>query len=142
MLSGILAGLSLNSHAAITDDPAGKNTKDGTAQEEQLTVYGRPIVQKPGSATVIGSEDMQKHGGNDFGTLMRYQPLIGATGSSSGSGAGKSGFDRAATPAITFAAWKATASASRSTAFRCRMPPAAAMWAAPGWIPSASAAII
>ncbi|VVA46819.1 putative hemoglobin and hemoglobin-haptoglobin-binding protein 3 precursor [Serratia ficaria] len=95
MLSGILAGLSLNSHAAITDDPAGKNTKDGTAQEEQLTVYGRPIVQKPGSATVIGSEDMQKHGGNDFGTLMRYQPLIGATGSSSGSGAGKSGFDRA-----------------------------------------------
>jgi hypothetical protein len=32
-------------------------------------------------------------GANDFGSIMRYEPLISATGASGGSGNGKSGFD-------------------------------------------------
>jgi len=50
--------------------------------------------KKPGSKTTITAAEMQQKGGNNFGTIMRYEPLITATGSSGGSGNGKSGFDR------------------------------------------------
>lgn len=46
------------------------------------------------NAHTISAEDLEKTGATDFGTIMRYEPLIGATGSGSGSGTGKSGFDR------------------------------------------------
>ena len=69
---------------------------------------------------------MQKKGGNDFGTIMRYEPLISATGSSGGSSAAKAASIAAAIPATTFVVWKVTASASTSTASRSPTPLAAA----------------
>ncbi|KFC77593.1 TonB-dependent receptor domain-containing protein [Ewingella americana] len=62
--------------------------------EDVMTITETLPDKKPGSKTSISAADMQKNGGNDFGTIMRYQPLISATGSSGGSGNGKSGFDR------------------------------------------------
>ncbi len=65
------------------------------SHEEVMTVTETLPDKKPGSKTTISAADMQKKGGNDFGSIMRYEPLISATGSSGGSGNGKSGFDRA-----------------------------------------------
>lgn len=54
-----------------------------------------PVIEnKSGTITTITAQDMQKKGGNDFGSIMRYEPLISATGVSGGSSSGKSGFDR------------------------------------------------
>lgn len=51
---------------------------------------------KPEDVTTqsISADDLKKIGGNNFGTIMRYQPLISASGVNSGSRNGKSGFDR------------------------------------------------
>ena len=51
---------------------------------------------KPQDVTTqsISADDLKKTGGNNFGTIMRYQPLISASGVNSGSRNGKSGFDR------------------------------------------------
>lgn len=51
---------------------------------------------KPEDVTTqsISAEELKRIGGNNFGTIMRYQPLISASGVNSGSGNGKSGFDR------------------------------------------------
>lgn len=66
---------------------------DSTSNEPVLTV----TAPKPqaGNKTTITAQELQKRGANDFGSIMRYEPLISATGSSGGSSAGKSGFDRA-----------------------------------------------
>ncbi len=66
--------------------------KDSTG--EILTVYAPMLDDRPGSTTTLSASEMQKNGGNDFGSIMRYQPLISATGSSTGSSSGKSGYDR------------------------------------------------
>lgn len=50
---------------------------------------------KAGSKTTISASELQQRGANDFGSIMRYEPLISATGSAGGSSSGKSGFDRA-----------------------------------------------
>lgn len=50
---------------------------------------------KAGNKTTLSAADLQKRGANDFGSIMRYEPLISATGSAGGSSSGKSGFDRA-----------------------------------------------
>lgn len=42
----------------------------------------------------ISADQLKKMGANNFGGIMRYQPLISAFGSNSGSRNGKSGFDR------------------------------------------------
>ncbi|MCA6998070.1 TonB-dependent receptor domain-containing protein [Dickeya solani] len=119
MLTGILTGLACPTLAADTNTAASsitttsstattssptttdRGTKkaapaDNTAAAssgDQMTVMS-PRVTKPGTTITMTDSDMQKHGGNDFGSIMRYQPLVSATGVSGGSGAGKSGFDR------------------------------------------------
>ncbi|WP_333498917.1 TonB-dependent receptor domain-containing protein [Kluyvera sp. CHPC 1.2972] len=73
------------------------DTQDKTAavdSAEQMTVTAPAPVLKPGSQHAISAQELQDKGANDFGSIMRYEPLIGATGSSGGSGNGKSGFDR------------------------------------------------
>ncbi len=50
---------------------------------------------KAGNKTTISANELQKRGANDFGSIMRYEPLISATGSAGGSSSGKSGFARA-----------------------------------------------
>ncbi|WP_455844475.1 TonB-dependent receptor domain-containing protein [Pantoea agglomerans] len=66
---------------------------DSTSDEPVLTVTAPK--QQAGNKTTITAQELQKRGANDFGSIMRYEPLISATGSSGGSSAGKSGFDRA-----------------------------------------------
>ncbi|WP_241586920.1 TonB-dependent receptor domain-containing protein [Rosenbergiella epipactidis] len=63
-------------------------------QDETLVVTGVTPKIEANNKVVVSAKQMQKNGSNDFGTLMRYQPLVSATGSSGGSGSGKSGFDR------------------------------------------------
>jgi len=72
-----------------------KNLTEKTTQnEEEITVVAPVIEKHAGTLTTISAQDMQKKGGNDFGSIMRYEPLISATGVSGGSSSGKSGFDR------------------------------------------------
>lgn len=81
--------------AEQTDDSAAKARQQNTPQDDAVMTVLSPEVKKvAGSSVTINAADMQQRGGNNFGTIMRYQPLIGAVGSSSGSSTGKSGFDR------------------------------------------------
>jgi hemoglobin/transferrin/lactoferrin receptor protein len=64
------------------------------ASDEAVLTVTAP-KQQAGNKTTITAQELQKRGANDFGSIMRYEPLISATGSSGGSSAGKSGFDRA-----------------------------------------------
>lgn len=51
-------------------------------------------TKQPGSSTEITAQEMLRDGGTHFGNIMRYQPLISAPGSISGSSTGKSSWDR------------------------------------------------
>ncbi|WP_455816239.1 TonB-dependent receptor domain-containing protein [Pseudomonas cerasi] len=76
--------------AQTTTSPA-ENTAD---TKGEMTVISPRVPLQAGSKTSVTAEQMQKKGTTDFGSVMRYQPLISATGVSGGSSAGKSGFDR------------------------------------------------
>ncbi len=81
LLTGILTGVALNSMAA--DSTTGNNALSGkspdssaakTGQTDDVMVVNSPkIEKKAGSSTTITAADMQKEGGNNFGTIMRYQ---------------------------------------------------------------------
>ncbi|MBM7345205.1 TonB-dependent receptor domain-containing protein [Pantoea coffeiphila] len=79
---------------AQAETSATANTAAEISNEQgTMTVTAQAPLQG-GSKTTITAEQMQKNGTTDFGSVMRYQPLISATGVSGGSTAGKSGFDR------------------------------------------------
>lgn len=81
--------------AEKTDESAADTLPKNTPQDDAVMTVLSPEVKKvAGTSVTINAADMQQRGGNNFGTIMRYQPLIGAVGSSSGSSTGKSGFDR------------------------------------------------
>jgi len=81
--------------AEQTDESSAKARQQNTPQDDAVMTVLSPEVKKvAGSSVTLNAADMQQRGGNNFGTIMRYQPLIGAVGSSSGSSSGKSGFDR------------------------------------------------
>lgn len=61
---------------------------------EEMVVTARAPELRAGSDRTLNADDLQKKGANDFGSIMRYEPLISATGARGGSGNGKSGFDR------------------------------------------------
>ncbi|TCL02914.1 hemoglobin/transferrin/lactoferrin receptor protein [Sodalis ligni] len=111
VLTGAIVSVLSTESYADNNDALILNTQDATAKEnnkpaapeqsaikqqnqETLTVTAPRIKNKAGSQTTLSAAELQKNGGTDFGTIMRYQPLISATGASGGSGAGKSGFDR------------------------------------------------
>ncbi len=77
--------------AADTSAVSGEAVDDTS---EQMTVTAPAPVQKAGSEHSISARELEDKGANDFGSIMRYEPLISATGASGGSGNGKSGFDR------------------------------------------------
>nr|WP_192457152.1 TonB-dependent receptor [Musicola keenii] len=100
ILTGVLSGLACQTLAAETStaEETTRKTEKSAADKsqptgDQITVLS-PRVKKPGTTMTVTEEEIRKNGGNDFGSVMRYQPLVGATGSSGGSGSGKSGFDR------------------------------------------------
>ncbi len=59
-----------------------------------MTVTASTPKKEAGSKTSITADELQRKGANDFGSVMRYEPLISATGVNGGSSNGKSGFDR------------------------------------------------
>lgn len=89
-LWGALIASVFNANAEVKKTSLEKTTQS----EEEITVVAPVIENKSGTITTITAQDMQKKGGNDFGSIMRYEPLISATGVSGGSSSGKSGFDR------------------------------------------------
>lgn len=68
--------------------------RQAKTNEPVITVTAPEVVNVAGSRTTITAAEMQQRGGNDFGSIMRNQLMIGATGTSGGSSDGKSGFDR------------------------------------------------
>ncbi|TKI05189.1 TonB-dependent receptor domain-containing protein [Martelella alba] len=74
------------------EKPPVKAAKKKTAGETITVTAQAP--KKAGTQITVTAADMQKKGATDFGSVMRYEPLISATGSSAGSSVGKSGFDR------------------------------------------------
>ncbi|MGO1171158.1 MAG: TonB-dependent receptor domain-containing protein [Serratia liquefaciens] len=89
-LWGALIASAFNANAEVKKTSLEKTTQS----EEEITVVAPVIENKSGIIITITAQDMQKKGGNDFGSIMRYEPLISATGVSGGSSSGKSGFDR------------------------------------------------
>ncbi|MGK3111618.1 TonB-dependent receptor domain-containing protein [Candidatus Pantoea formicae] len=81
------------SYAASDDTTLAVSSEKFTYSEPSLTVTAPK--QQAGNKTTITASELQRRGANDFGSIMRYEPLISATGSSGGSSSGKSGFDRA-----------------------------------------------
>lgn len=62
--------------------------------QDEITVYAPPRRDKPDNRFSISAGDMTRNGSQDFGSVMRYQPLVSATGAPGGSSNGRSGFDR------------------------------------------------
>lgn len=105
ILSAILSGTAFAGHAADSNTTSttktentasSKTTTAGTLSKDetpaQMTVWSPKI--EPGSKVTISADEMQKNGVNDFSNVMRYQPLISANGSASGTSSGKSSYDR------------------------------------------------
>ncbi|PRD16869.1 TonB-dependent receptor domain-containing protein [Pantoea coffeiphila] len=80
-------------YAQAETSATAKTAAESSNEQGTMTVTAQAPLQG-GSKTTITAEQMQKNGTTDFGSVMRYQPLISATGVSGGSTAGKSGFDR------------------------------------------------
>ncbi|HDH0705742.1 TPA: TonB-dependent receptor plug domain-containing protein, partial [Klebsiella aerogenes] len=88
LATSLLAAIAQNAAiAAVTQD----NTTDSA---EQMVVTAPAPQLKAGNEHSVSAQELQDKGANDFGSIMRYEPLISATGASGGSGNGKSGFDR------------------------------------------------
>ena len=103
--SVLLSSLVTAGFAVGADNQADKVT--AAASSDTLTLAAKKQTREPvmvvsapqpekeaGTKTTITAEEMQKKGASDFGSIMRYEPLISATGVSGGASAGKSGFDR------------------------------------------------
>ena len=88
--SSLAVGLTLTLAlpAIAADKPNDQNDID------TITVTAHEATKKPGTNTEISEQDIRRDGGTNFGTIMRYQPLISASGSISGSSSGKSSWDR------------------------------------------------
>lgn len=76
--------------AENTGDHSHKSSEQTNAS---ITVIATVPPDKVATET-FSSEQLKRIGANDFGSIMRYQPLISAPFSSAGSGNGKSSFDR------------------------------------------------
>ncbi|MDT8850572.1 TonB-dependent receptor [Pantoea dispersa] len=81
------------SYAASDSSTLARSAENNSSNEPVMTVTAPK--QQAGSKTTLTASDLQKRGANDFGSIMRYEPLVSATGAAGGSSAGKSGFDRA-----------------------------------------------
>ncbi len=98
ILSALLSGTAFAGHAADssttsttkTESTASTLNKGETPAE--MTVWSPKI--EPGTKVTISADEMQKNGVNDFGNVMRYQPLISANGAAGGTSTGKSSYDR------------------------------------------------
>jgi hemoglobin/transferrin/lactoferrin receptor protein len=70
------------------------NNNTNQTHDDVMTVTAHETTKKLGTNKEISEQDIRRNGGTNFGTIMRYQPLISASGNISGSGSGKSSWDR------------------------------------------------
>lgn len=76
-----------------TPGEARHDARDGLKVFSPITVSAT-IKPEDVATQSISADELKRTGGNNFGTIMRYQPLISASGVNNGSSNGKSGFDR------------------------------------------------
>lgn len=69
-------------------------SNDNEKYNDVMTVTAHEATKTPGTNTEISEQDIRRDGRTNFGTLMRYQPLISTPSNISGSGRGKSSWDR------------------------------------------------
>ncbi|HAX4824331.1 TPA: TonB-dependent receptor [Escherichia coli] len=95
LVTSLLTALYQTSVLAV-DTGVSETTETDVKQDtaEEMVVTAPAPVLKAGSSHSVNAQDLQNKGAKDFGSIMRYEPLISATGASGGSGNGKSGFDR------------------------------------------------
>ncbi|PDO84549.1 TonB-dependent receptor domain-containing protein [Kosakonia pseudosacchari] len=95
LVTSLLAALYQPSAFAVDNDTS-STASSGAQQDnaEEMLVTAPAPTLKAGSSHSLSAQDLQNKGAKDFGSIMRYEPLISATGASGGSGNGKSGFDR------------------------------------------------
>ena len=94
LVTSLLAAI-YQTTAGAADTTAHTTTSDTSSDSsEQMTVTAPAPLLKAGSEHSVSAQELQDKGAKDFGSVMRYEPLISATGASGGSGNGKSGFDR------------------------------------------------
>lgn len=63
--------------AAFAAETAPRDEQD---RAEEMVITAPAPRLKAGSDRAITADALQRNGANDFGTIMRYEPLIGATG--------------------------------------------------------------
>ncbi|VTN03632.1 Heme-repressible hemoglobin-binding protein [Raoultella ornithinolytica] len=93
LVTSLLAAI-YQTTAGAADTTAHTTSDTSSDSSEQMTVTAPAPLLKAGSEHSVSAQELQDKGAKDFGSVMRYEPLISATGASGGSGNGKSGFDR------------------------------------------------
>ncbi len=93
LVTSLFAAIYQTSAIAADTSAVSGEAVDDTSEQMTVTAPAH-AVQKAGSEHSISARELENKGANDFGSIMRYEPLISATGASGGSGNGKSGFDR------------------------------------------------
>lgn len=92
LLTGVLSGLAFGANAA--QSAQGKSDNAQKESQDTMTVLSPRVEREAGTKTTLTANDLLKEGGNTFGNIMRYQPLVSAPGVSAGATAGKSSYDR------------------------------------------------
>ncbi|WYX53049.1 TonB-dependent receptor plug domain-containing protein [Achromobacter xylosoxidans] len=107
-----------------TPGEARHDARDGLKVFSPITVSA---TIKPEDVTTqsISADELKRTGGNNFGTIMRYQPLISASGVNSGSRNGKSGFDRGGYSSYNIRGLDGNRVALDVNGIPCRTPPGA-----------------
>jgi hemoglobin/transferrin/lactoferrin receptor protein len=77
--------------------PATSTSSDSKETLEEVKVTADALRQEAGTRTVITQEDIEKTGATGMGEVMRYQPLVEAPGTVTGSTRGASRYDRSGT---------------------------------------------
>ncbi|MEQ4939314.1 hypothetical protein ABN098_20980, partial [Proteus terrae] len=80
LVTSLLAAIYQTSAIAADTSAVSGEAVDDTS--EQMTVTAPAPVQKAGSEHSISAQELEDKGANDFGSIMRYEPLISATGAS------------------------------------------------------------
>lgn len=93
-LAHIKKPITLAFSLAFVSQAVADEKKEDQEVKDTIFVIADETYKEPGTYSEISENDMRRNGGTNFGTIMRYQPLISAPGNISGSGTGKSSWDR------------------------------------------------
>ncbi|WP_241047739.1 TonB-dependent receptor domain-containing protein [Achromobacter xylosoxidans] len=96
LVTALLLSTASYGQSAPTEAVSGEASNDAHNGVKIFSPITVTTTVKPEDVTTqsLSADELKRIGGNNFGTIMRYQPLISASGVNSGSRNGKSGFDR------------------------------------------------